>query len=170
MNKKGVALIVVLMTIVVFSVLVAGLIIYTQSHASSTTLFGNRKRAFLLGESGEDFYMSFIPNTDMMRTVFDTVSGYSNETYQRSRFIEGSLRKVYEDSLGNSGKYFIWPIPMNIPYKQFSPAGDGREEWVYDFSTSGYIIHNGFSRSFSVAASFELPFTAMSGKFGHTMY
>ncbi len=165
-SKRGIALITMLMIILVVSIIIVALSLYTSGFIARVNFFRNRRVAYQCGDTGADFYISFIPNTDVMRANFDTLLGAN--PHIKTYFILDSNRKVYEGDVSNGDKFLLWPIPFELPYKDYSTIYAGGEAWVYHFNSTGYL-QNKYSRTFEMEVSFEMPFLS-SGVMGHTMY
>ena len=165
-NKRGVALITMLMVILVVSIIIVVLSLYMSGFIAKVSFFRNRRVAYQCGDTGADYYISFIPNTDVMRAEFDTVLG--TNPHIKTYYVLKSYRRVFEDTVSGNDVFLIWPIPFELPYKDYSTAYAGGEAWVYHFYSTGYL-KNKYSRTFEMEVSFELPFLS-EGKMGHTMY
>ena len=165
-SNRGVALITMLMITVVISIIIIGLVLYTSGFIARIHFFRNRRVAYQCGDTGSDFYISFIPNTDAMRAQFDTVLGANPNI--KTYYILDSTRRVYEGNVSNGDRFLLWPIPFELPYKDYSTLYMGGEAWVYHFHSTGYLA-NRYNRTFEMEVSFEIPFLS-TGKMGHTMY
>ena len=171
MNKKGISLVVMLLIILVMTFLIVAVVGFTQTSAFKTLIHNNRKRAFIASGAAEEFYISCIPNNDLLRYYFGTASGYSISGHKDTVYVVGEERLVYVDTLHSSGgdQYFIWPVPFTNPYP-LPGTVNGMQQFIYSFSTTGYVANSRYKRSFQVIAAYSKPYVGTAGAFGHTMY
>ncbi|MCD6277776.1 hypothetical protein J7J69_05985 [candidate division WOR-3 bacterium] len=170
MDKRGISLVIMLLIILVMTFLIVAVVGFTQTSAFKTLIHNNRKRAFIASEAAEEFYISCIPNNDLLRYYFGSTSGYSISGHRDTVYVVGEKRLVYVDSLSSSGdQYFIWPVPFIDPYP-LPGTVNGMQQFIYSFSTTGYVPNSGYKRSFQVMAAYSKPYVGTAGAFGHTMY
>ena len=174
-NKKGISMIIVLWIMAILTVLTTATALMTRSDIASTLNLIKRKGALQLAENGSDYFISMIPDDNMINTQItanDTMSlegGSDSVAVHRFYMTNDSTRS-----------FVIVPVPMiynsalgSNPYGPVSPGGSGTY-WVYEYSSGGMMGRKDEVKSpqkiVDVAAGWWTPLSASGGAFGHTMY
>ncbi len=171
--NKGISMIVVLWIMAILTVLTTATALMTSGDVASTINLIKRKGALQLAETGSDFFISLIPDNNMI-----TATITANDTIRLGSGT--SVQNVFRFPMNSdtSKSFVIAPVPMiysnafgNNPYGPVSPGGAG-SYYVYSFEAGGVMGRRDQVKSpqkiVEVAAGWWSPLSESS--FGHTMY
>ena len=169
--QEGISMIIVIWIMAILTVLTTATALMTQGDIASTINLIKRKGALQMAESGSDYFISLIPDNNLINTqIVANASmplGNVSDTFD-----------VYKVSVNSERAYVIAPVPMiynnvygNNPYGPVSPGGGG-SYYIYEYSSGGMVGAadqvESPQRIIDVAAGWWSPLSESS--FGHTMY
>lgn len=169
--KKGISMIVVLWIMAILTVLTTATALMTQGDVASTINIIKRKGALQLAESGSDYFISLIPDNNLINSQI-----VANASMPMGDVVD--TFDVYKVAINSERAYVIAPVPMiynnafgNNPYGPVSPGGEG-SYYIYDYSAGGMMGTadqvESPQRIIDVAVGWWSPLSESS--FGHTMY
>ena len=92
--KKGISMIVVLWIMAILTVLTTATALMTQGDIASTINIIKRKGALQLAESGSDYFISLIPDNNLINTeIVANASGFS--LFYRCSYSEGFRTRFF---------------------------------------------------------------------------